>query len=57
VEELDIVKMKIFIAYSIYYLILQFGGLTAFCEGISPTKPRHSDVTGHKQLLSIGAKM
>ena len=56
VEELDIVKMKIFMTYSIYYFIFQFGGLATFCEGISPTKPPHSDVTGHKQLLSFGAQ-
>jgi len=56
VEELDIVKMKIFMTYSIYYFIFQFGGLTAFCESISPTKSPHSDVTGHKQLLSFGAQ-
>jgi len=55
-EELDIVKMKIFMTYSIYYFIFQFGGLAAFCEGISPTKLPHSDVTGHKQLLSFGAQ-
>jgi len=56
VEELDIVKMKIFMTYSIYYFIFQFGGLAAFCEGISPTKPPHSGVTGHKQLLSFRAQ-
>jgi len=56
VEELDIVKMKIFMTYSIYYFIFQFGGFAAFCDGISPTKPPHSDVTGHKQLLSFGTQ-
>ena len=54
-EELDIVQIKIFMTYSIYYFIFQFGGLAAFCEGISPTKPPHSNVTGHKQL-SFGAQ-
>ena len=49
-------KMKIFMTYSIYNFIFQFGGLAAFCEGISPSKPPHSDVTGHKQLLSFGAQ-
>ena len=48
--------MKIFMTYSIYYFIFQFGGLAAFCEGISPTKPPHSGVTGHKQLLSFRAQ-
>jgi len=56
VEELDIVEMKIFMTYSVYYFIFQFGKLAAFCGGISPTKPPHSDVTGHKQLLSFGAQ-